>query len=92
MRAATLRVSMVIVALRSAFQPMFADADALAFLDAHASQYTQELIDLVKIPSVSSLPGMWIRMSIPMSMLNNHTQTCSCGCAAVFCVYMLCPL
>ena len=30
---------------------------ALAHLEDHASQYTQELIDLVKIPAISSLPG-----------------------------------
>ena len=74
MRAATLHVSVVIVALYAGFQPMFVDADAFAFLDAHASQYTQELIDLVQIPSISSLPGMSIRMS----MLNMRPQMCSC--------------
>ena len=57
MRLATLHVSVVLVGLYAAFEPMFADADALAFLEAHTSQYTQELIDLVKLPSISSLPG-----------------------------------
>ncbi len=30
----------------------------LAYLDNHTNQYTQELIDLVNIPSISSLPGV----------------------------------
>ena len=64
MRPATLHVSVVLVGLYAAFQPVFADADALAFLEAHISQYTQELIDLVKIPSISSLPGTSRRMLI----------------------------
>ena len=29
----------------------------LDYLDKHTSQYTKELIDLVNIPSISSLPG-----------------------------------
>ncbi len=33
-------------------------ADApLDYLNKHTSQYTKELIDLVNIPSISSLPG-----------------------------------
>ena len=33
---------------------------SLTYLDQHTSQYTQELIDLVNIPSISSLPGRWL--------------------------------
>ncbi len=29
----------------------------LDYLDKHTTQYTKELIDLVNIPSISSLPG-----------------------------------
>lgn len=62
MRTATVHISLILVGLCAAFQPMVADAEALAFLEAHTSQYTQELIDLVKIPSISSLPGTLRRM------------------------------
>ena len=59
MRAATLSVSAVLVAICAGSQLLFANADAaLTYLDQHASQHTQDLIDLVKIPSISSLPGM----------------------------------
>jgi len=41
------------------FSKLFSSsADApLDYLDKHTSQYTKELIDLVNIPSISSVPG-----------------------------------
>lgn len=68
MRATKLYVNAALVTLCAAIHLKFADADAdaLDYLSGHASQYTQELIDLVKIPSISSLPGN------SMTMLNCH--------------------
>ena len=55
---ATLSVSALLVAVCAASYPLSGHADpALSHLDQHANQYTQELIDLVNIPSISSLPG-----------------------------------
>lgn len=66
MHTTKLYVNAALVTLCAAIHLEFADADALDYLSGHASQYTQELIDLVKIPSISSLPGK------SMTMLNCH--------------------
>lgn len=68
MHATKLFVNAALVTFCAAIHLKFADADALDYLSGHASQYTQELIDLVRIPSISSLPGMW------MTMLNCYVK------------------
>lgn len=58
MRAASASLGLAVlvaVCSLSCFLPSNADS-ALGYLDKHTSQYTQELIDLVNIPSISSLP------------------------------------
>lgn len=44
----------------------------LDYLDKHTSQYTKELIDLVNIPSISSLPG---EQHVLVLLLHNTLQT-----------------
>lgn len=57
MNAVTLSVRAILVFMHLASCPLLGHADpALSHLDLHANQYTQELIDLVNIPSISSLP------------------------------------
>ncbi len=50
------RLFLVIICLCSNVLSSSANAP-LDYLDKHTSQYTKELIDLVNIPSISSLPG-----------------------------------
>ena len=57
----TKRVVAVATVVTFCFMPVLVvtQADpALSYLSEHTPQYTQELVDLVKIPSISSLPGM----------------------------------
>lgn len=74
MNAVTLSVRALLVAIYSAACPLLAKADpALSHLDLHANQYTQELIDLVNIPSISSLPGR------SRQLLTGRCTDSSCG-------------
>ena len=64
MRAASASLGLAVlvaVCSLSCLLPSNADS-ALGYLDKHTSQYTQELIDLVNIPSISSLPGAALQL------------------------------
>ncbi len=50
------RLFLVTICLSSNVLSSSANAP-LDYLDKHTTQYTKELIDLVNIPSISSLPG-----------------------------------
>ena len=55
----THRAALLVILAWISLSPVTGSSEtALNYLDKHTSHYNQELIDLINIPSVSSLPGV----------------------------------